>query len=141
MTFFNHVLAGASIAVVVRDPLLAAPLALASHFALDMMPHFWHDTFKPWTKSFVSYLFIDTILSIAALALSLALFPQLGLVILLCTGLATLPDWLWAAHYGKGVQHKFFDFHHKIQRYEKPWGAFIEAPFTAVLVVLLWSLA
>jgi len=38
----SHVLAGAAIGAVVRRPALAVPLALASHFALDAVPHWGH---------------------------------------------------------------------------------------------------
>ncbi|MFZ1324307.1 MAG: hypothetical protein WAQ57_04090 [Candidatus Saccharimonadales bacterium] len=36
----NHAAAGAGIALAVRQPLLALPLALASHFVLDALPHY-----------------------------------------------------------------------------------------------------
>jgi hypothetical protein len=39
MLVTNHVLSGALIGAVVRRPLPAAALGVASHFALDMVPH------------------------------------------------------------------------------------------------------
>lgn len=39
MLLTPHTLAGLVIAYEVKDPLLALPLALASHFALDLIPH------------------------------------------------------------------------------------------------------
>jgi hypothetical protein len=43
MTGFNHGMAGAVIALTVKQPVLAVPLAFLSHFATDMIPHFGLD--------------------------------------------------------------------------------------------------
>ena len=40
MTATNHVATGVLIAVVVPDPWVALPLAFASHFVCDALPHF-----------------------------------------------------------------------------------------------------
>lgn len=40
-----HVATGAAIASLVPNPLVAVPLAFASHFVLDAIPH-WHDILK-----------------------------------------------------------------------------------------------
>ncbi len=40
MTGFNHAVTGALIAGAVGNPFLAIPLAFASHFVLDAIPHF-----------------------------------------------------------------------------------------------------
>ena len=40
MTTTAHALTGAAIAVVIKKPKLAIPLAFLSHFACDALPHF-----------------------------------------------------------------------------------------------------
>src|SRR5688572_12550977 len=43
MTTSNHILAGTLIALTIKEPLLALPLAFASHFVLDALPHYGYD--------------------------------------------------------------------------------------------------
>jgi len=40
MLITNHVLAGSIIGLTVKEPSLAIIIAFASHFVMDMMPHF-----------------------------------------------------------------------------------------------------
>src|SRR5690242_2115662 len=40
MTATNHALSGAVIALAVKNPVLAIPLAFVSHFVLDLLPHY-----------------------------------------------------------------------------------------------------
>lgn len=138
MTGFNHVLTGVAIAVTVQQPLIAPVLALASHFFLDMVPHFggtkWYDT---WGRPLIILTVIDAVLCILFLVLGITFFPQYWLLIAICAALATLPDWLWIFRYKFGKEHTFFDFHQEIQRYERPWGAYIEISCTILLVLLL----
>lgn len=141
MTSFNHVLAGVTIAVTVQQPLLALPLALVSHFVLDAVPHFWHEKFDAWAKPLFIMISVDAVLSITFLTMGILLFPQHTALILGCAALATLPDWLWLLHYKYKVEHPFFDFHQKIQQFERPWGIFFELPFTIAILTLLWLLS
>ena len=96
-----HVAIGAAIAVKIGNPYLALPLALASHFVLDRIPH-WNPHFytemkklgKPSSKS-TTLAIID---SLAALGLGLAIaasaLPDTGraAIILAACLLAVLPD-------------------------------------------------
>jgi hypothetical protein len=141
MTITNHVLAGVAIGVSVQQPLPAFLLALASHFVLDALPHFggvgWYDR---WGKPLLIMAIADVALSFIVIALSVFLFPNLGLTLLGCAVCATLPDWPWILHYKFGWQHKFFDFHQAIQRFERPWGAYVEVGFAVLVAGTLASL-
>jgi hypothetical protein len=44
MTATNHVITGAILVAAIKNPVVALPLALASHFVLDYLPHFGDKT-------------------------------------------------------------------------------------------------
>lgn len=96
-----HVALGAAIAVKVGNPYLALPLALASHFVLDRIPH-WNPHFYTETKKYGAPSNKSTTLaivdSLAALGLGLAVASQalpdkakFTIIIVACF-LAVLPD-------------------------------------------------
>lgn len=123
MIGFNHALAGGVIALTVQDPLLVAPLALASHFALDALPHFGQsDKIKPYNKSFKQMLVFDAIVCFTVLGLLLWRAPELWPAILVGTFFATLPDFIWLLRGEAKWLSWFFKFHSKIQQGERPWG-------------------
>jgi len=138
VTTINHVLSGAVIALAIRHPWVAIPVAVASHFLLDMMPHFggvpW---FESWNKKMALVAVSDVLLSIACLATIMAAFPTSVWLILACAIGATLPDWPWVLHYRFGWRHPYFDWHQAIQRYERPWGAYVEVGFVLFAISAL----
>jgi hypothetical protein len=48
MLITPHCVAGATLGKLVGRPLIAIPLAVASHYALDLVPH-WQETLPPYT--------------------------------------------------------------------------------------------
>lgn len=95
MTETAHLLVGAAIASQTSNPVLALPLALMSHIALDMVPH-W-DTGTNWRSRPVVKTVLYTILDVAiGLTVSLALFINKAPLpyLLLVMFVSTLPDWL-----------------------------------------------
>ena len=140
MTGFNHTLTGAFIAVVAPSPL--QPLvAFLSHFVLDALPHFGrHNGFKVGSRNFTVLITIDAVLCIAALGLSIFLFPQSWVMIALCAAAATLPDFLWAARpYAPAWMEPFYNFHYHIQWGERPYCWIYELIFTLLATsTLLW---
>lgn len=140
MTGFNHVLTGVTIAVVVQQPIVAPLLALASHFVLDAIPHFGHSRFEKWGRDLHLLILFDGLLCLSVLTASLLLFPHLQALIILCAGMAILPDLLWIFYYKYDLRHKFFAFHQGIQRYEKPLGAIVEICYVVAISALLLSL-
>jgi hypothetical protein len=142
MTGFNHGCAGGLIGNFLPAP-LALPLAFLSHFALDMVPHFGiphhtRDNSKMW-KYFTA---LDFVLTIGLAAL--AIYQQRYLVLASGT-VAIAPDFIWV---GRVVKSRSYDLrqttswfttmHIKIQRYERPWGIFVELPFAAITFYLLF---
>jgi hypothetical protein len=96
----SHALVGAAIASSVDNPFLAIPLILASHFVLDVVPH-W-DFGTDWKKRSVAQTGMLAIgETIFAFAMTLLLFSsRLSLVTILWSfAFANLPDWLEAPYF------------------------------------------
>jgi hypothetical protein len=94
MLGFNHVLAGSIIAVITPAPLVPL-VAFASHFLLDLTPHFGNsDRVYPYTKSFKLWLVIDALLCFVGLAFAISLFSDKWFIISLGAFFGALPDFL-----------------------------------------------
>jgi len=133
MIALNHVLTGTAIGLALRQPLLAAPLALASHFVLDMVPHFVYG--KPWGRLFLTSFILDALSTAAALAWLVLSAPQLTVLLLLCGICAELPDVLWL-YVNRWPTHWYFVFHKKIQRSETLWGIVPELCYLALIIAV-----
>lgn len=141
MTGFNHTLAGSIIAVLVPAP-IAPILAFASHFLLDMTPHFGrHPKLYPYTKEFIWLLISDAILCFTALGFSLILFPRLWPIIIVTVFFSTLPDFMWLLDGRVSWLKGFFKFAEKIQWGERPWGWTLEILYAAIFSILLLFLS
>lgn len=147
MTATNHALTGAIIGLVVGEPLVALPAALASHFVCDVIPHFGSSLPKKVrlkTAGFRNYLIVDASLCVL-LVVCLAIFqPQNWLLAAVCAFLATSPDLFWINKYLKTRRGKhwkrgaFTTFAGKIQWFERPIGAVVEiAWFIAAVIILV----
>lgn len=148
-------LTGAVVAVGIQHPLLIAPIAVASHFLLDALPHFGVHRDDPIQRNrhplFQYMLVIDIALSAALLALLPFVLKGVisGWVLLLGMTLAFLPDVIWTYRFVHELRYKrkyqyetwFSKFHHKIQWGERPWGVFIEIIFFGGMGLLLGMLA
>lgn len=93
MIITPHVAAGAAIGAVVTNPVLVLPLALASHYALDMLPH-WQETLAPYLPSAKTYQRVAVDVVVAAIVTSIIIrwHPDAVPTILLGIVCATLPD-------------------------------------------------
>jgi hypothetical protein len=113
----NHVLSGALIGALARRPLPAFAVGVASHYALDAVPH-WGD----WgsRRRFLRVAVADGLISLAVMGSLAAISPadRRLAVVAGMTG-AALPDldkpaWLWfGSSPFPGVVNRF---HHRIQR-------------------------
>lgn len=148
MTATNHIITGAVIAGVVRQPMLVLPLALFSHMVLDALPHFG---FPDWDKARrINRRLINSVITIdvVLVALLLGLFavndaPTLFYV----AGLAAFsPDLAWVYQFivyhrleqSKDKPHGGFNaFHENLQSRERPSGIYIELGYLAAMVLLL----
>jgi hypothetical protein len=135
MTATNHALTGAIIGLTVGNPWLAIPLAFASHFVLDALPHYGPAKSNIGSKRFRNYLTMDAALCIL-LVLLLGLSRSEGwIVAALCAFVATSPDVMWLPDFLRARQGKsertianrnaIVRFHSLVQWYQKPPGAII----------------
>lgn len=145
MTATNHALSGALIGLVVMQPLIALPLALASHFVLDAIPHFGFDEFGGHLKAkktFHRVLYIDALL--LALLIVFLLASSAPWLVFACLFLAGSPDIIWAYRYV--VKEKFGKvppspknalnrFHSHIQKSQTFKGLYVEVPFAVILFI------
>ena len=116
MTATSHSLVGASIACLIPNPLIAIPLAFASNFILDTIPHWdvgtgWHN--RPKIQTFV-FAGIDVLLG---LSLSFLIFAQKAnpLYLLLMIFVATFADWAEAPYLFLGWDIPPFNWFYKFQ--------------------------
>jgi hypothetical protein len=148
MTATNHALTGAVIAAALPAPLLAIPLALASHIAIDALPHFGDDAEEFSSRKFKYMLFIDLLICIAIAAIILAFRPEHWFLLITCAFIATAPDILWlpdfiAAHKGKPMPKygKIRQFLSDVQWSQKPVGIIVEILWFGALFSILVAYA
>lgn len=145
MTATNHALSGALIGLSVTNPVLALPLALVSHFALDTVPHFglrFYESEKK-RKFFHRYLLVDASL-LAVIIISLYLAGA-GWLVFACLFLAGCPDFVQAYKYifqpefraRPTQEHWFTRFHKNIQKSETLEGLYIEIPLAIIFSLLI----
>lgn len=101
MVELPHTIVGAAIAAKIQNPYLALPLALFSHFVLDLLPH-WNPhlnmeikKFGRITKHTTIIITIDVVLSlVAGFVIASKFLPDVErfLIIIAACFLAVLPD-------------------------------------------------
>lgn len=149
MTATNHVLTGATIAALVPQPVLAIIAAFASHFVLDVLPHFGlklDAEERDRHRVFRLVLLIDVVLTLLAfIFLPLLLQDHVSwLLVVACMAMAYSPDAIWvyrfyqAARLGAYAPHgRFSLFHHKIQWGESPRGMIVEVAWLVGAAIVL----
>lgn len=120
-----HVALGAAIAVAVPNPLISIPLAFASHFLLDMTPH-WNPHLNTETKKYgrltnQTLLIIGLDLACAVLLTAFIAYKflpnsMLFGTILLCSFSAILPDVVEGPYFLFGWRNKFVEMWMKFQK-------------------------
>lgn len=107
MTATGHAVIGTVIAAKIGNPILAVPIAIASHFLADAFPH-WDTGYHRKQKSRRTFL-IESIIDVAlgfviSYGLIRLFFPQTNLsYAFFMVIMSQLPDWLTAPYL-------FFDF-------------------------------
>lgn len=143
MTATSHALIGTIIASQFPNPYLAIPLALLSHVAADMVPH-WDTAFKGQEKD-KKRIFIETLGDITlGLTLSYSiivfLFPETNLFYAFTLIIfAQLPDWLFAPYYFFKIKaFKWaYDFGKITNRdLDKPWGVITQIVVVVGIIAL-----
>lgn len=135
-----HAVTGATIAVLLPHPLLCVPVAIASHFVLDSVPH-WQETLAPYTPTRKTYIRIPIDLALALVLVAFIARLQPEHVGLIWTGAisANVPDFdsllALKPHLQRGWLGRFYDWHCAIQRETNSlWGL---VPQIAVIALCL----
>lgn len=145
MTLTNHTLAGAAIAKFLPLP-LAIPLAFASHFILDSLPHWGFESVEHEREHMRLYLSVVISDFITTVIIGIWLVNSGHLTWLLVGLVAYSPDIVWIYRFivkekfGKLYPTKgnvFIQFHKSLQRYESYWGSAVELMFAMVLYTIV----
>lgn len=116
-----HIATGVTLGLVLQRPMLVIPLAIASHFLLDTVPH-WQETMAPYQPTWKTYLRIPIDFGVGALIIGLALHfhPELSWSIGLGAFFAAIPDIDVITIAFPKLKNKlvtyYWDWHCKIQR-------------------------
>lgn len=141
MTGFTHAATGAFIGKFLPLP-IAIPVAFASHFLLDMMPHFGLPHEERNGRLWKTFTTLDFIL--AWTYLGYLLISRRDFAMLICGLVAASPDFIWVARVIKSrsfdlsnKKHWFTRWHGQIQ-FERPWGIYVEIPVAVTLGYLAY---
>jgi hypothetical protein len=146
MTATGHALVGTVIAAKVGNPALAIPIAIASHFLCDALPH-WDTGYhraQNSKKRFIVTSAIDVVLGFVLSYLLIVLFfPTTSLLYaFLIIIMAQLPDWLTAPYLFLDWNFAPFTWVYKCQKkfdssIGLPWGFVNQVVVVAALIFLV----
>lgn len=145
MTATAHAIIGALIAARIPEPYIAIPLAIASHIAADIIPH-WDTATNVKTKG-KSRVIVETIYDIAlgfflSFLLIAYFFPATSLMyVILMILVSQSLDWLTAPYYFWNIKFPAFRFAYYFQKkfdnsLDAPWGIVIQIIILLLLIVL-----
>jgi hypothetical protein len=145
MTGLNHAVTGALVAAFINEPLIALPAAFASHFVIDMIPH-WNYRVPGGLRSKHVVMLADLILSIVLIsvfALNSTSVP--GWQVLAGGFLGIAPDLMWLPYFLTGKESKIHKntplhltrrLHLNIQWSESDTGLLVEAAWLFIALIL-----
>ena len=145
MTATAHAVLGTVIAAKVGNPALAIPLAIASHIAADIFPHWDTATNKiqKGTKRVLVDSFFDVIFGfLISYAIIFFLFPQTNLFyVLFIIIVAQSLDWLMLPYYFLNINFPLFRWAYKFQKsfnhsLDKPWGIINQIAVLVLIIIL-----
>ena len=143
MTATGHAVIGTVIAATIHDPTIAIPLAVTSHVAADLFPH-WDVATNKESKGWnmvVRDSVLDVVMGfIVSFLLVHFLFPSTSYayVIVLIIAAQAL-DWLTAPYYFFKVKlfKPFYTFQKSFDnQMDKPWGIIGQTALIAVIIFL-----
>jgi hypothetical protein len=144
-----HVAVGAAIASKIPNPFIAIPLAFASHFILDKVPH-WNPHIITETKQFgkptqksTTIIVVDCVLALGlGSAIAWHAMPDIGhaITIMAASFFSILPDLIEFPYFYFGKKDKFYtkwsSFQKSIQVDTTPfWGLLTQ---TVTIFAALW---
>lgn len=142
MTATGHAIIGTVIAAKIGNPQLAIPIALASHVAADLFPHWDEGTDGKKPKEIIALQAVFDVLFGFAISylIIFVLFPKTDIVyVFLMILVAQSLDWVTAPYYLLGI--KLFKPFYKFQKMfdnemPAPWGIINQVAILALLVIL-----
>jgi hypothetical protein len=155
MRAINHALTGAVIGLLVQEPWVAVPVAVASHFVCDAIPHYdgiadprpSMAVKQQWirTKTFRRLLYADAFLCFILIAILLARRPPHWWLAAICAFAAAAPDFMSLNLYrrrshGKLTLQGFNKFASGIQWFQRPIGSVVEVTWFAAAITFLLPL-
>ncbi|MCB9822041.1 hypothetical protein H6801_01585 [Candidatus Nomurabacteria bacterium] len=138
----NHALTGAVIAVVIKQPVLAIPLAFTSHFICDAIPHFGVDL-KFNSRAMYVWLILDGLFALSAAGFLLWYGVESPVLLAMCGFVAMSPDFGWLYYglnnkLGKVVEYDTLTkIHHIVQWYQKVPGIIIEVSWATLMIYII----
>lgn len=146
MTATNHAITGATIGLLITAPVVVIPLAIASHFVCDIIPHFGangDDNLWIKSKAFKAMLIVDALACLVLVGIIIGLRPNHWLLACVCAFAATSPDLLWLNRFirnqlGKSWKPSLISkFAGSIQWFQRPIGAIVEATWAISGIIVL----
>lgn len=142
MFLTNHALTGALIGLELPVP-AAVPVAFASHFFMDGLPHFGNPKWKS-ARGFRDWHFlvmggVDFTLACAVTAGACLLRPEKAGRIIIGAFFAALPDLFYIPEilFNKRLDRRLRVIHAKIQWSETPPGILVEGGWAAAMIAFL----
>lgn len=138
MRAINHALTGSVIGLTVSNPVVAIPLAFASHFVCDAIPHYGSSDLSNAalaSRRFAVLLAVDALLCLSLVLILGTARPFNWSLAAVCAFIASLPDFAFLPGYLRVKQGKtflsnkaslFVSFAKNIQWFERPIGAVVE---------------
>lgn len=146
MRAINHALTGTLIGLLIEQPAAAVPIALASHFVCDAIPHHGGGKSEKSRNSGLSFehlLIIDTVLCVVLVIILALTRPENWILAAACAFVAASPDFL---HYKRwrlmrrGIHAKltpYGRFANGIQWFERPIGGIVEVAWALAAIILI----
>lgn len=145
MTATGHAVIGTVIAAKFSNPALAIPLAVASHFLADWIPHWDSGTNEPKKgRARVRFeAYFDVIIGfIVSYAILVMFFPNTDLFYAFIIIIASQSlDWITAPYYFFHIDKPPFNWSYRLQKMfdhemDAPWGIIIQIAILALLIFL-----
>jgi hypothetical membrane protein len=146
MRAINHALTGAIIGFLIGEPLVAIPVAVASHFVCDAIPHFGPGSKKAGTgsRAFEQTLILDALLCLLLVGIFAFGHQTHWLLASICAFGAASPDFMWIKEFIRARKRQkptkprgILWFHHKIQWFERPIGGVVEIVWAITAIGIL----
>lgn len=139
MLLTNHTLTAVALTQFIASPIAIAPVALASHFAIDALPHFNHPKWPFKSRQWLIVATIDNLVALGILGATLVLRPDQWLLTITAVFFACLPDLLFLLDifFKRPVKNAFTRFHSRIQWSETLPGIVVEAIWAALMFFVI----